>query len=215
VIRFPRGLECGEKGDCIIGTLRDAVLLAEDVSARSAVDHVSGMLEQASSMNRATHLESGEANVSSYPEAYERRLVPALFGGWAASLVELAALGPGQRVLDVACGTGIVARLGAAKVGVTGLVIGLDIDPAMISGAREMSTGMVPEIGWCEGDAQALPFLDESFEVVLCQQGLQFFSDGVAALEEMHRILAPKGRLAVSVWRGVQHAPARPRSRER
>jgi SAM-dependent methyltransferase len=130
--------------------------------------------------------------------------VPALFAGWAASLVDLAAPCPGERVLDVACGTGIVARRAASRVGATGVLAGLDADPSMIGVAREVSAGLVPPIRWCVGDASALPFPDESFDVVVCQQGLQFVPDAVAAVSEMRRVLAPDGRLAVSVWRGVQ-----------
>jgi SAM-dependent methyltransferase len=138
------------------------------------------------------------------PEAYERYLVPALFRGWGESLVNLAHLRHGERVLDVACGTGIVARLAAPKVGATGRVTGLDADPAMIEVAREASSSIVPVIRWQQGDAHELPFPSESFDVIFCQQGLQFFANGTIALAEMRRVLVPGGRLAVSVWRGVQ-----------
>lgn len=138
------------------------------------------------------------------PEAYERCLVPALFGGWAKSLVGLAHPRNGERVLDIACGTGIVARLAAPTVGVMGSVAGLDADLAMIAVARETSPTVVPTIKWQRGDAHELPFSNESFDVVFCQQGLQFFANGAVALAEMRRVLMPQGRLAVSVWRGVQ-----------
>jgi ubiquinone/menaquinone biosynthesis C-methylase UbiE len=138
------------------------------------------------------------------PEAYERCLVPALFRGWAQSLVGLANLHSGERVFDVACGTGIVARLAAPMVGVTGSVTGLDADPAMVAVACKTSLMVVPAITWQRGDAHELPFPNESFDVVFCQQGLQFFANGATALAEMRRVLMPQGRLAVSVWRGVQ-----------
>jgi ubiquinone/menaquinone biosynthesis C-methylase UbiE len=146
-----------------------------------------------------------EAQALSAPEAYEHRLVPSLFGGWAASLVRLVDLRPGERVLDVACGTGIVARLAAPRVGATGSVTGLDIDPEMLRVARETASAVVPTIRWQEGDALGLPFPDGSFDVVLCQQGVQFFADGTVALGEMRRVLAPGGRVAVGAWRGVQN----------
>ena len=137
-------------------------------------------------------------------EAYECRLVPSLFRAWAVSLVKLAELVPGERVLDVACGSGIVARSAAPEVSATGSVTGFDVDPEMLRVARTAAAGIVPSIEWCEGDALELPFGDRSFDVVFCQQGLQFFSDPVAAVMEMQRVLVPNGRLAVSVWRGIQ-----------
>jgi ubiquinone/menaquinone biosynthesis C-methylase UbiE len=138
------------------------------------------------------------------PRAYERYLVPALFRGWGESLVRLARPRNGERILDVACGTGIVARLAAPRAGAAGEVTGLDLDPAMIKVAREASSSVGPVIRWQQGDAHELPFPSESFDVVFCQQGLPFFASGPAALTEMRRVLADGGRLAVSVWRGVQ-----------
>jgi SAM-dependent methyltransferase len=85
-----------------------------------------------------------------------------------------------------------------------GIVIGLDVDTAAISVAREVSQRVIPRITWCAADALELPLSDESFDVVFCQQGMQFVSDAAAALSEMRRVLAPDGRLAVSVWRGVR-----------
>jgi SAM-dependent methyltransferase len=111
------------------------------------------------------------------PENYERHLVPALFGPWAAQLVELAAPGPGERVLDVACGTGIVARRAAALVQPGGAVAGLDSNRGMLEVARAAAAEVRPVIDWRAGDAADLPFPDGVFEVVLCQQGLQFFPE--------------------------------------
>jgi ubiquinone/menaquinone biosynthesis C-methylase UbiE len=140
-------------------------------------------------------------------EAYERVLVPALFAGWAASLVDLAAPGAGARVLDVGCGTGVVARSAAPRVGGGGAVVGLDADPAMLAVARAASAGAAPPVRWCAGSALDLPFADGSFDVVLSQQALQFFADPGTALGEMRRVLGRGGRLAVSTWRGVQPGP--------
>jgi len=136
-------------------------------------------------------------------ERYERVLVPAIFAPWAADLVELAQLQDGERVLDVACGTGVVARHAAQKVGTTGHVTGLDLNQGMVGVARSLPS--VPEaaaIVWIEGSALAMHLPDSAFDVVLCQQGVQFFPDRLAALHEMRRVLVPGGRVLVSVWAG-------------
>ena len=136
-------------------------------------------------------------------ERYERVLVPAIFAPWAADLVELAQLQDGERVLDVACGTGVVARHAAQKVGTTGHVTGLDLNQGMVRVARSLPS--VPEaaaIVWIEGSALAMHLPDAAFDVVLCQQGVQFFPDRLAALHEMRRVLVPGGRVLVSVWAG-------------
>src|SRR5258706_7984540 len=124
----------------------------------------------------------------SAPEVYERELVPAVFGVWAPILVELAQPRRGERVVDVACGTGIVARIVAARVGPTGAVVGVDLNPGMLSVARSVaptdSRSNAP-LQWQEASADKLPFPDGSFDVVYCQFGLQFFADRAAALREM------------------------------
>src|SRR4029450_3806767 len=145
----------------------------------------------------------------SAPEVYERELVPAVFGVWAPILVELAQPRPGERVVDVACGTGIVARIAATRVGPTGAVVGVDLNPGMLSVARSASTDPQSHapIQWQEASADKLPFPDGSFDIVYCQLGLQFFSDRVAALREMRRVLGAEGRLALMVWRGMHESP--------
>ena len=138
----------------------------------------------------------------SAPEVYERELVPAVFGVWAPILVELAQPGPGERVVDVACGTGIVARIAATRVGPTGAVVGVDLNPGMLSVARSVVSTDSRSGGplqWQEASADKLPFPDGSFDVVYCQLGLQFFADRAAALREMRRVLGPGGRLALMV----------------
>lgn len=142
------------------------------------------------------------------PEIYARHLVPAIFAPWAPLLVEQAALRAGQRVLDVACGTGVVTRLAALHTGPTGNVVGVDLNPGMIAAARALpaSEGAAP-IAWREGDAAALGFVDASFDAVLCQLGLQYFTDRPRAAREMARVLAPGGRLATLVWRALDHSP--------
>jgi ubiquinone/menaquinone biosynthesis C-methylase UbiE len=140
------------------------------------------------------------------PETYERYMVPSVFGPWAVDLVKLAAPIPGERVLDVACGTGIVARLAAKHVGPMGKVIGLDLNAGMLTVARSTTAG-TENIEWREGNATALPLSDKTFDLVLCQQGLQFFPDRLASSKEMHRVLAPGGRLALSVWSSISNCP--------
>ena len=146
----------------------------------------------------------------SAPEVYERELVPAVFGEWAPILVELAQPRPGDRVVDVACGTGIVARIAAERVGPTGAVVGIDLNPGMLSVARSVvSTGVGSggPLKWQEASADKLPFPDGSFSVVYCQLGLQFFADRAAALREMRRVLDAEGRLALMVWQGIHDSP--------
>ncbi len=138
---------------------------------------------------------------------YQEHLVPAIFGPWAPVLVDLAAPGPGERVLDVACGTGIVARAAAARVGPTGRVVGIDLNPGMLDVARAFPPLAGATIEWQEGDAGALPFADAAFEVVLCQLGLQYFPDRSAALREMQRVLVAGGRLALLVWQAIDQSP--------
>ncbi len=146
----------------------------------------------------------------SAPEVYERELVPAVFGAWAPILVELVHPRPGERVVDVACGTGIVARIVAARVGPTGAVVGVDLNPGMLSVARSAvstdSQSSAP-LQWQEANADKLPFPDESFDIVYCQLGLQFFADRAGALREMRRVLGAEGRLALMVWRGIHESP--------
>src|SRR6266496_14186 len=108
-------------------------------------------------------------------ELYERYLVPATFGPWATDLVALATLRAGDCVLDVACGTGIVARRAAEQVGSVGRVVGLDLNAGMLAVARSASATEGRTIEWCESSALTMPFEDQSFDVVFCQQGLQFF----------------------------------------
>jgi len=146
----------------------------------------------------------------SAPEVYERELVPAVFGAWAPILVELAQPRPGDRVVDVAFGTGVVARIAAGRVGPTGAVVGIDLNPGMLSVARSVAptdVGSGGPLQWQEASADKLPFPDGSFDVVYCQLGLQFFADRAAALREMRRVLGVEGRLALMVWRGIHESP--------
>lgn len=138
---------------------------------------------------------------------YQRHLVPAMFAPWAPVLADLAGLQPGERVLDVACGTGVVARLAAARVGAAGRVAGLDLNAGMLAVARALPRVAGAPTAWCQADALALPLREATFDVVLCQQGLQQVPDRVAALREMRRVLDGPGRLAVSVWGSIERSP--------
>ena len=140
-------------------------------------------------------------------ELYEEYFVPVIFAPWAERLVDRAGLQAGDRVLDVATGTGIVARRAAAEVGDGGSVVGVDIDDGMLEVARERARDVHPAIEWREGDASDLPFSDGAFDAVFCQQGLQLFDDPVAALEEMRRVLSPDGVAVLAVWRSVEYSP--------
>ncbi|HJR96416.1 MAG TPA: methyltransferase domain-containing protein [Actinomycetota bacterium] len=137
-------------------------------------------------------------------EAYETQFVPALFEEWAGRLVSAAGVSPGHRVLDIACGTGIVARTAAGVVGDGENVVGLDLNEAMLTVARRVR----PDLAWRQGDAARLPFPDRSFDVVLCQSGLMFFPDVEQALREMARVLVDDGRVGIQVWDRRQAQPA-------
>lgn len=138
-------------------------------------------------------------------EIYEQHMVPAIFARWAPDLVETAGVRAGERVLDVACGTGAVTRLLAERVRPAGKVVGLDINPGMLAVAQLAAQS--PSIEWLEGSAVKMPLPDASFDAVVCQQGLQFFPDKAAALSEMRRVLKRGGRLVLACWRSVEHMP--------
>lgn len=141
----------------------------------------------------------------SAPELYQRYLVPAITLKWAEDLVQRAQLRAGDEVLDVACGTGVVARLAAKKMG-AGHVTGLDLNAGMLAVARGVSNEG-PPVNWREGSALDLPFPCFHFEVVLCQLGLQFFADQSRALREIRRVVHMSGRVALSVYSPIERSP--------
>ena len=143
-------------------------------------------------------------NQQSFPELYERWLVGPLFRPFAEIIVLDLNASPGESVLDVACGTGIVARVAKERVGERGRVVGIDISADMLFVARKVA----PKIEFREGSASLLPLQDgEIFEVVVCHQGFQFFADKAAAMAQMRRALKKGGKLAVATWRSDQECP--------
>lgn len=145
-----------------------------------------------------TRQDSTRAFGSTAPENYERFFVPAIGRPLADDLVRVAALQAGERVLDVGCGTGVVARLAAELVGPGGSVAGLDINPGMLAVARSISPPDM-QIRWYEASAESMPLPAAAFDVVLCQMSLQFVADRLRALREMRRVLTAGGRLALNV----------------
>jgi ubiquinone/menaquinone biosynthesis C-methylase UbiE len=143
-------------------------------------------------------------NQATFPEMYERWLVTPLFAPWAQTTLDEVRLSSGDHLLDIACGTGIVARSAGKRLDETGYIVGIDLSSDMLAVARAIA----PDIDWREGNAVTLPLHDgEQFDVVVCQQGLQFFPDKAAAAAQMRRALAAGGRLAVSTWRSDDEIP--------
>jgi SAM-dependent methyltransferase len=136
-------------------------------------------------------------------EVYQAKFVPALFAPFSAAVADAAGIRSGDRVLDVACGTGALTRTVATRVRAAGHVLGLDASPEMLTVARRLD----PSIEWLDGHAEALPLPDASVDAVVSQFGLMFFDDRVAALREMARVLRPRGRLVVAVCDAVERSP--------
>lgn len=144
-----------------------------------------------------------EGKTETAAEIFDRLFLPAMAGPWAIRVVDAARLAPGDRVLDVACGTGAVAQEAIGRIGPGGSVVGLDQSEDMLAVARRK----MPSLDWRQGRAEALPFEDNAFEAVLCQFGLMFFDDRVGALREMRRVLRPGGRIVAAVWDRLEHTP--------
>jgi len=136
-------------------------------------------------------------------ELYERYVARYILAPWAPLLVDGARLAEGERVLDVACGTGVVTRAAAQHVGPGGHVVGVDLNPGMVAVARSLPASAGAPIEWIERSALDLRLPAASFDAVLCQQGLQFFPDKALALQKMRRVLKHGGRLALSVWNSL------------
>jgi ubiquinone/menaquinone biosynthesis C-methylase UbiE len=138
--------------------------------------------------------------------AYDTHIVDVFLQDYSRRLVEVAAIKPGDRVLDVACGTGVVTRLVANKIGSAGRVVGFDLNAGMLARARAAGE-TAAAIEWQLGNATDMPFADATFDCVICQHGLQFIPDKAAAVSEMRRVLADRGRMVISVWRSIEHCP--------
>ena len=138
-----------------------------------------------------------------FAELFEGVLVPMTFRPWAGELLDRTQPQVTDRILDVACGTGIVARLARERLGPKARITGIDLNPTMIAVARSVA----PDIAWHQGNAQQLPFANRSFDRVMCQQGLQFFPDRALAVQEMRRVLADGGQVALSIWRPLENNP--------
>ncbi len=137
-------------------------------------------------------------------KVYEEFYLPGLFAEWTPRVIDAAKIQSGQRVVDVACGTGVLAQAVADRVGTTGLTVGVDINEGMLNIARKKA----PEIEWHQAPAEALPLDDDNYDRVVCQFGLMYFDDQRAALKEMMRVLRPGGNLAIVVWDKLEHSPA-------
>lgn len=135
---------------------------------------------------------------------YEALFVPALFQAWTKHLIEGAGVTNGSHVLDVACGTGVLARSALARTGANGRVVGADPAPGMLAAAKEIE----PAIEWLLCHAESLDVEDETFDCVISQFGMMFFEDRKKSAKEMFRALKPGGSLAIAVWRSVEHNPA-------
>ncbi len=134
-------------------------------------------------------------------EAYQAYLVPNVFGPWAEQVIRAAGLRPGQHVLDVACGSGAATRAAAAAVGPGGMVVGVDLDEAMLAVARGVAAADGrAAVAWQRADAMALPFSAASFDAVLCFEGIQFMPDRVKALAGFRTVLNTSGRLIGTIW---------------
>jgi ubiquinone/menaquinone biosynthesis C-methylase UbiE len=148
------------------------------------------------------HIDKGQVS-NTAAEVYDEFFVPALFQDWTAIVLDAASVTSGQRVLDVACGTGVLARAAAYRVGDSGSVVGLDINDGMLAVARRNA----PNIDWRQGQAEDILFDDQSFDAVVSQFGLMFFDNRAAALAEMMRVLRPDGKMSVAVWDKLENTP--------
>lgn len=147
-------------------------------------------------------IDKGQVNYNA-AEIYEEFFVPAVFGEWPDRILQSANVQTGQSVLDVACGTGVLARSAVARVGPTGSVTGLDVNEGMLAVAQRLA----PSVTWRQGTAEVLPFDDGHFDAVVSQFGLMFFEDKAPAIREMARVLRPGGQLAVAVWDALANTP--------
>lgn len=147
---------------------------------------------------------SGFQLAGSAPQRYERFVAP-IMAPFVDALLDAAEVGPGDAVLDVACGTGFATREAAVRVSPGGRVAGVDVNPGMLAVAA--AGGFPLQVTWHEGPAEHLPFGAGEFDTVVCQQGLQFFPDLPAALGEAARVCHEDGRVAGTVWAARERSP--------
>ena len=140
-------------------------------------------------------------------ERYQTILTPAILGPFAEALVDFAALQPDEWVIDVGCGTGAAAQYAAGIVGISGRVTGVDVNAGMLAVAQSLPVGQVAPLEWHEASATQLPLDDQSVDVVLCAQTLQFLPEKEAGLTEMRRVVKPGGRIALSLWCAIEESP--------
>lgn len=150
--------------------------------------------------------ETGFQLRGSAPERYEQFAAP-IMAPFIAAVLDTVDLFPGAQVLDLACGTGFVARAAAGRVGPTGHVVAADINEGMLRMAAARAPRMYPDIEFVQAPADSLPFEEAAFDVVVCQQGAQFFPDLDAALKEVARVLRPGGRIALTTWAPKERSP--------
>lgn len=134
---------------------------------------------------------------------YDQFFLPALFDEWPARVLKAARIKPGDAVLDVACGTGVLTLAAAESVGAKGFTAGVDINDGMLSVARKKSEA----VEWRSGRAESLPYPDDNFDAVVSQFGLMFFEDRGGAIQEMTRVLKPGGRISIAVWDSLENTP--------
>lgn len=135
-------------------------------------------------------------------EVYEAFFLPALFAQWAGQVLDAAQVSKGDHLLDVGCGTGVVARQAPVRVGHDGRVVGVDPNEGMLAVAQK-----TPRVEWRTGVAEDLPFEDDSFDVVVSQFAMMFFDDRQKAVREMERVLRPGGRVAIATWASLSDTP--------
>lgn len=164
---------------------------------------MTNQLDNVGSQSRGESVaEAGQVNRSA-AEVYEDFFVPALFGRWPDQVLDVAGLSAGDDVLDVGCGTGVVARAAAARLAGQGSVTGVDLNDGMLAVARRAD----PAVTWRQGPAETLPFPDDSFDRTVSQFALMFFADRAAALREMVRVTRPGGTVTAVTWASLDETP--------
>lgn len=149
-----------------------------------------------------TDLEKGQVSTSA-AEVYDAFFVPSLFAQWTDVVLDAAGIAQGHSVLDVGCGTGVLTRAALARTGTPGVVAGVDPNEGMLAVARRSTAGAE----WKVGTAEDLPFDDDTFDRVVSQFALMFFTDRATALREMARVTRPRGHVSLAVWASLERNP--------